>query len=468
MSSQQQVYARIQSTYASGKTRSLSWRRQQLVQIGNLVQENEEMLLDAIHVDLGKPRLESMVADLGPVVSFVVDALEHLEEWAASESVDDVPAWQANWGPMKYKMPKGKVLLISPWNYPYVISLIPLAGALAAGCTAVLKPSELAPTVSQALADLIPRYLDTEAVSVVQGGPETVAHLLEMRWDHIMFTGGTRIGRIVAQAAAKYLTPITLELGGKCPVVIDASTNLDLAARRILYGRQANAGQVCVSPDYVLVPRNLQDALIDALLKAAREFWPNGSINSDDLGLIINSAHRERLTNLLSETKGAVVLGGEISGERKLAMTILRDVEPNDVLMQEEIFGPIVPVLPIEDHDEAVRLINSLPIPLVVYLFSENDTVKQKFLTETESGTLVMNDTYQQLAIQQLPFGGKGDSGHGKYFGKYTFDLFTHIRSFVNIPLANEPFMQLRYPPYTQEAYDALSTFGMRKTLPAA
>ncbi|KAI0031550.1 aldehyde dehydrogenase [Vararia minispora EC-137] len=454
------VYETVVTTYRSGRTRPLTWRSAQLVQLSKLVQESQARILEALSTDLGKAPLESAVVEVANLVGMVRLALAHLEEWAAPDRPASLPAWRANWDCVAHKTPKGAVLIISPWNGPIVLSLGPLVGAIAAGCTAVLKPSELAPASSALLAELVPRYLDGSAYAVIQGAAPETTRVLEHRWDHILFTGGARVARIVAAAAARFLTPITLELGGKTPVVIDDTVDLDIAARRILYGKQLCAGQVCVAPDYVLVPRARQDTFVQALLRAAAEFWPEGSRASPDLAQMIHGAARERLVRMLAQTCGTVVLGGGTGGERRMEITIVRDLKEDDVLMEEETFGPVLAVSPVDDIEDALRIIKSKPTPLAIYLFTESNALKQRFLEETESGVLWFNDTCQQLAAQEIPFGGKGESGYGAWFGKASFDIFTHARSCIDVPFAAEPYFAPRYPPYTQEKLDILTNLG--------
>jgi len=460
------IHEKALATFASGVTRPLEYRRRQLIQLGKLLQENEDLLLKAIHKDMGKPRQEALVADIGPVVYGVVNMLENLEEWTSPDKPAKLPAWRANWDTTVYKSPKGAVLLITPWNYPYIISLGPLVGAIAAGNTAVLKPSEHCPTVSQALADLFPKYLDTNAFFIVNGGVEETTRLLELRWNHIFYTGSNRIGRVVAAAAAKHVTPTTLELGGKSPVVVDGDTDLEMSAKRILYGKQANLGQICVSPDYVLVPRNKQDELVAAFQKIHKQFFPNGTLKSPDIGHVITPAHRNRLKRLLDNSRGEIFIGGGVEGDVKMELTLVKNVALDDVLMEDEIYGPILPIVPVDDIDHAVRVIAERPSPLVLYVFTENEDVKKKFLERTASGTLVLNDTYQQLAVHEMPFGGQGESGYGAWLGKSSFDIFTHLRSYINVPFAADPHMALRYPPYSEDAINVLATFGMRMPLP--
>ncbi|KDQ59034.1 hypothetical protein JAAARDRAFT_206020 [Jaapia argillacea MUCL 33604] len=453
-----EIHARLLRTFHSGVTRPLPYRRKQLLQLARLCQENHKALEDALYTDLAKPRLETTMAEISMIVGASISAADKLEEWATPDKPEVAEAWRASWDTTVYKTPKGVVCIIAPWNYPYTLSLTALIGAIAAGCTAVVKPSELAPVTAQLLAELFPKYLDPASYAIVNGAVEETTQILKLKWNHLFFTGGIRVGRIVAAAAAKFITPFTLELGGKSPVFVDVdNTDIDIAAKRILWGRQLNTGQVCVAPDYVLVPRHGQDKLIAALVKAYESFWPEGPFaKSSDLGNMVNAAHRDRVLELVTRTKGHVVLGGRAEGDRKIEPTIVRDVGLNDSLMEDEIFGPILPIVPVDDVEEALRIIHEqrAGVPLVVYLFSENEGTKEKFLNQSESGSLVMNDTFMQLAVHEMPFGGKGESGYGGYYGKASFDTFTHLRSFVNIPLAAEGFFQGRYPPYSKEAYE--------------
>ncbi|KAL1721986.1 Aldehyde/histidinol dehydrogenase [Schizophyllum commune] len=469
------IHARLRATFNSGKTLPLAYRRQQLLQLARLVQQNAHAFESALWREFRKQPLEIAMVDLSPVVSAALYAAENLERWAAVEGVEDdeeegegveEEEKSQRWHTTIHKQPKGLVVNISPWNYPIILSLSPLVGAIAAGCTAILKPSEHTPLVSALFAELFPKYLDPEAYAVVNGGVEETGCLLGMKFDHIFFTGSTHVGRIVAAAAAKQLTTVTLELGGKSPVFVDAAhTDLDIAARRILWGRQVCAGQVCVSPDYVLVPRAHQDAFVDAVKRAYEDFWPsrredettlnghatqNGTTASEGMatdrngditgrpGSTLSGVHptaRNRINALVRDTRGEVVVGDDAI----LAPTIVRDVGLGDALMKGEIFGPILPIVPVDDAspsanaddscvDAAIRIINSNPAPLVIYVFTEREGVKERFLHSTRSGTLVLNDCVQQLAVYEMPFGGVGESGSGAWFGKATFDTFTDLR----------------------------------------
>ena len=433
-----QCHRTLYKTFTSGKCRPLSYRREQLYALARMCQENADAFADSIFSDLGKPKQEAMAYEVGGIVQRAILSAQRLEEWAQPEKVVNIPDWQKPSNPTVYRAPKGPVLVIAPWNYPLVLSLQPLYAAIAAGCPAVVKPSEYAPAYAALLADLLPKYLDSSAYVVVNGAVPETSKLLELKWAHVFYTGNGRVGRIVAAAAAKHLTPVSLELGGKSPCFIDAaSTDLGVAARRILYGKCANAGQTCIAPDYIIIAREAQDALVNAMKQVLSERYPEGPLKSDSYGRIVNSAHFNRLQNMLSRTKARVAIGGETDpGRLKMAPTVLVDVTPDDSVMEDEIFGPIFPIVPVADLDEAIELINSRDHPLAFYAFTENAEIKQRLIDETLSGSLVFNDTFDQLAVDEMPFCGVGESGYGPQVMRYGFDTFTHFRSSQDVPLA--------------------------------
>ncbi|KAJ7733163.1 Aldehyde/histidinol dehydrogenase [Mycena metata] len=453
-------YDELQKTLLEGKTLPLAFRRAQLLRVARMFQENNVALTDALTADLGRHKLEISLPEIGPIVSGAVRAAESLEEWNKPEK-PQVEEWRSSWDTTIYSAPKGVVLIIGPWNYPYVTIMLPLIGAIAAGCTCIVKPSEFNPSCAQLLAELFPKYLDQTAYRIVNGAGAEATALLNLKWDHIFFTGSKAVGGIVAAAAVKNVTPVTLELGSKSPVFIDAeNTDLELAAKRILWGKQQNAGQICVAPDYILVPRGHQDATVEAFKKAYQSLWPHpqGALDPlSEMGAILNSTHHARLMKLLGRTKGTLVHGGNTEGTRRIEPALVANVTLDDALMESEIFGPIIPIVPVEDVQEAMKIIRERPVPLVIYVFTNSDHTKDKFLASTKSGTLVLNDTFVQLGVHEMPFGGQGDSGYGSYLGKFSFDTFVHRRSYINVPPAAEPFMQHRYPPYTEEAFEAIA-----------
>ncbi|KAI9462637.1 aldehyde dehydrogenase [Russula earlei] len=453
------AYETLQATFRAGTTRPLSWRKHQLNQVVLLLRENLDAIVQSFAGDLGKPRVEVITGEVGPIVRRTIQSVALLDEWASDERVA-APDWQQSWSPTVLKRPKGVVLVISPWNFPVFLTFQPLIGAIAAGCPAVLKLSEIGPGVSTLLADLLPKYLDRSAYRVINGGVPEVTHLLRLKWDHITYTGNGTVGRIVAKAAAEHLTPITLELGGKSPVLIDPNTtNLKIVAKRVLWGKSRNAGQICVAPDYVLIPRAAQDAFVEAIKEAAAELRLDDALAStDSYGSIVSEGHYRRLRNLMTTSSGTIVVGGNTNEERRrIAPTVYRDVKEGDSLLEGEIFGPLLPIVPVDDVRQAIEYIDAHPRPLVLYAFTEDPEVKQALRDETRSGGLHFNDVLSQAGVDQLPFAGVGESGYGNLTLKYTYDEFTYLRGSVDIPLTLEPNLSTRYPPYTPAVIEALA-----------
>lgn len=460
------IYVDVNETFKSGATRSLGYRRHQLLQLARMMQENITAIEDALLADLGKQRQESTVAEIGPIVTGSLHAAENLEEWAKPEK-PKVEAWRSSWDTTIHHVPKGTVLLISPWNYPVILTFLGLIGAIAAGCPTVLKPSECTPATAAIIAELVPKYLDPKAYAVVNGAVEETKALLDLQWGHIFFTGSTRIGRLVAAAAARYTTPVTLELGGKSPVIVSPDYDLELAAKRILYGKVQNVGQLCVSPDYVLVPRAVSKDFQAALKKVYAEFFPLDPLHKDSpWGRIVNEANFKRVKNLIEETRGDIILGGKSDDNLRVALTVVAGVKLDDPLMEEEIFGPILPIVEVEDVHEAIQIVADRPYPLVVYTFTNSNDVKEEVFSKTNSGTVVLNDTQIQLAVYEMPFGGHGGSGYGAYMGKDSYDIFTHRRGYINVPTEFEPFYAFRYLPYTEQSYKVM-TAAARVDIPS-
>lgn len=454
----------LKDTFRKGVLRPLEWRKQQLLQLARLAQDNADTLAEAISEDMGKPKVETFAVEVAAIIERCLKSAKNLEEWAKPEIVQ-VPDWQKPWTPTVHKTPKGVVLIISPWNYPMILTLQPLLGAIAAGCCAVVKPSELAPAYAKLIAELLPKYLDQSAYRVVNGAVEETTRLLEFPWDHIFYIGNPRVARIIAAAAAKHLTAVTFELGGKCPVIIDPTTDISLAAKRILWGKCSNAGQICMAPDYVIVPRNKQDEFVAALKTHVDTFFPEGAFNSKFFARIISTAHHNRLKGLLNRTQGQIVFGGNVNNKNGFEPTVVRDVKDGDSLLEEEIFGPILPVIPVDDISEAIEFVNARPHALFVYAFSEDAKVKQRILDNTRSGGIVFNDTFQQAAVSELPLGGMGESGHGYQNMKYTYDEFTHLRGSIDMPKQCEQFLEVRYPPFNNEQFKVLSA-GVHVEIP--
>jgi aldehyde dehydrogenase (NAD+) len=439
------IVRRLRATFESGKTRPLAWRFQQLEALRRMLIDREDEILDALHLDVGKPRLEAWIAEVGFMVKEVGHTIKHLAAWTKPERVPTPVIIQPGRSEV-HREPLGVVLVIGPWNYPFQLVMSPLVGAIAAGNTVVLKPSEVAPHTSALIARLVPQYLDPDAVAVVEGGiPETSA-LLEQRFDHVFYTGNGYVGRIVMTAAAKHLTPVTLELGGKSPCIVDRSADLDVAARRIVFGKFYNAGQTCVAPDYVLADASIRDRLLDKMRTTVREFYGDDPRRSPDYGRIVNGRHVQRLAKLIPS--GEPVTRVEVDeGDRYISPTILRDVSNDSPAMADEIFGPILPVLTFGgDANEAIRFVNERPKPLALYVFSEDESFQRRILDGTSSGGATVNHVWLHLGVPGLPFGGVGESGIGHYHGKYSFETFSHRRGVLVKPTSIDP--SLMYPPY--------------------
>ena len=435
----------MRAYFESGATQPIEWRLGQLKAIDRFLVEREADILRALAEDLGKPAMEGFAAEVGLTRMELKYTIKRLRKWMRPTRVPTPLVAQPGKSFIHHE-PLGVVLIISPWNYPFQLLMAPLIGAIAAGNCAMLKPSEVATKTSALFAHWIPKYLDTSAVKVMQGAiPETTA-LLEQHWDHIFYTGNGTVARIIMQAAAKHLTPVTLELGGKSPCLVDEDADLDEAAKRIVFGKFYNAGQTCVAPDHVLVHDKVHDALINRMVTALREFFGDNPQNSADYGRIINERHHGRIVKLLNS--GSTVVGGEHDvADRYIAPTILRDVSEDDPVMQEEIFGPVLPVLSVANMKSAIASVNRRDKPLALYIFSKNKAIQDEIIAHTSAGGTTVNHVWMHLAVPELPFGGVGPSGMGAYHGKASFEVFSHRRSILRKPSGLEP--PIMYPPYT-------------------
>ena len=437
---------RARAFFRSEATRPLEFRVERLLALKRALIANEQQLFDALKTDLGKPLNEAYPAEVGLVYEEISFTLKHLKAWMKPER-RGLPfvLWPGTGA--RYAEPLGTALIISPWNYPLQLALSPLVGAIAAGCNVVLKPSELAPASAAVLELVCAQAFGQEGyVTVAQGGPEVSQALLAEKWDVIFFTGSTRVGQIVMEAAAKHLTPTILELGGKSPCIVDEDTDLSITARRVAWGKSYNAGQTCIAPDYVLVHKNVRGAFIEAYGTALREFFGPDVARSPDYGRIINAHHFNRLQSLMKG--GRVALGGQSDeATRFMAPTLLTDVELSHPVMQEEIFGPILPVIEVAGLREAIRFVNDRPKPLALYVFSRDARKTEEVLQRVSAGGAVVNDTIIHCATTTLPFGGVGPSGTGSYHGKASFDAFSHFKSVVKKPFVLD--LKVRYPPYT-------------------
>jgi aldehyde dehydrogenase (NAD+) len=437
---------RLRRAYASGRTRPLEWRKQQLEQLDRLMQSHEADLAEALARDLGKSRFETVLAETGFVSAEARYALKHLDSWARPRRVPTPLLAQPARSWIRAE-PKGVVLIIAPWNYPVSMVFAPLVGALAAGNAAILKPSEITSHVSAAIARLVPRYLDPEACTVVEGGVAETTALLEQRFDHVFYTGNERVARIVMTAAARHLTPVTLELGGKSPCLVDASADIEVAATRTAWAKFVNAGQTCVAPDHVFVQREVAEPFLGAMRRRLREFYGEDAARSPDYCRIATERHAQRLAGLLAGQN--VVVGGRVDvAQRYVEPTIVLDPPADSAVMQEEIFGPVLPVTVVERIDDLLGPLSERPKPLALYLFARNAPLERAVVERLSAGSVCINDAMIFMASPELPFGGIGASGIGRYTGWYGFETFSHMK-----PVMRRSFrfdVDLRYPPYSE------------------
>ena len=441
------IVQRARDAFDSGRTRPLSWRRAQLDGMRKLLEDNSEQLLAALASDLGKPAAEGWVTDIGFTIGEIKLLQKNLRKWTRPERVS-TPIVALPGSSHRVAEPLGVVAIISPWNYPIQLLLSPAAGAIAAGNSVVLKPSEIAPHTSTVITELIHRYLDPDAVQVIEGGVAETTELLAQKFDHIFYTGNGRIGRVVMEAAAKHLTPVTLELGGKSPTIVDATANLRVAARRIAWGKFLNAGQTCIVPDYLLVDKKVASAFVGELRVAIKEFYGDDPKQSGDYARIVNGHHFNRLASMLES--GSAVIGGETDANTKyIAPTVLSDVNISAPVMQDEIFGPILPMVEIDNVAEAIAFINSKPHPLALYVFSEDDRAIDAVIERTTAGGVTVNGTILHISNPNLPFGGVGESGMGAYHGKSSIDIFQHRKPVLRKSTKVDP--SIAYPPYTEK-----------------
>ncbi|THG04607.1 hypothetical protein TEA_022664 [Camellia sinensis var. sinensis] len=473
----------MRECFNRGNTKSYEWRVTQLKSISKMIDEKENDIIQALHNDLSKPQQEAFISEISMTKSSCKLALKELKHWMMPEKVKTSMATYPSSAEIVSE-PLGVVLVISTWNYPFLLSLDPVIGAIAAGNAVVLKPSEIAPATSSVLAKLLEEYVDNTAIRVVEGAVAETSALLEQKWDKIFYTGSGRVGRIVMSAAAKHLTPVSLELGGKCPAVVDSDVNIEVAVRRIIAGKWAcNCGQACIAPDYLITTKGFAPKLIESLRSELKVFFGEDTMESKDLSRIVNLHHFKRLSRLMDEDKVSdkIVLGGHrIENQLKIAPTIFLDVPEDSLIMEEEIFGPLLPIVTVENLEDSFAVINSRPKPLAAYLFTNNEGLKKDFVKNISSGGMVVNDTILQgnhwfnvktwpdnievmgsslgaitlcimlkVTVSTLPFGGVGESGMGSYHGKFSFDAFSHKKAVLYRSFEGDS--STRYPPYTPQ-----------------
>jgi aldehyde dehydrogenase (NAD+) len=441
------IIARLRETFSTGKTRPVDWRQAQLRSLEAMMAENEQPIGAALAQDLDRKPFEAWLCDAATTAGEAKYAAKHVKQWMRRKyrllELMQLPG--RGW--VEYE-PYGVVLIIGAWNYPFYLTLGPAVGAIAAGNAMVLKPSEVAPASSALMAELVPRYLDSDAITVVEGDGAVSQELIAQGLDRVLFTGGAEIGRKVYEGAARHLTPVTLELGGKSPVIVAADADVDIAAKRIAWSKLLNAGQTCVAADYVLADAMVRDELVGKIADAVTAFR-----SGEQSGMrIVNQRQFDRLTGYLAKTKGTIVLGGDFDAPaRRLQPTVVVDPDPGEPLMSNEIFGPILPVISVQSLDDAIRFVNSRPKPLAAYLFTKTHAVRERVIKEVPAGGMVVNHLAVQTTTAKLPFGGVGASGMGAYHGRWGFEEFSHRKSVLTKPTRPD-LSSIVYPPYTDKA----------------
>ncbi|WP_313862779.1 aldehyde dehydrogenase family protein [Mycobacterium sp.] len=439
---------RLRKTFATGRTRDIEWRKRQLLQLQKMIDENDAVLTAALAEDLDRSPFEAFIADIALTAGEAKYAAKRVRRWTRRRyKLLEVPQLPGR-GWVEYE-PYGTVLVIGAWNYPFYLTLGPAVGAIAAGNTVLLKPSEIAPASSRLMAELVPRYLDNDAIAVVEGDGAVSQELIAQGLDRVMFTGSTEIGRKVYEGAARHLTPVTLELGGKSPVIVAADADVDVAAKRIAWIKLLNGGQTCVAPDYVLADVKIRDELVDKIGAAITKF----TSDKPDGIRIVNQRQFDRISGYLSGGDGKVVVGGDCDASSlRIQPAVVVDPNPDGPLMQNEIFGPVLPVITVQNLDEAIRFVNSRPKPLSAYLFTKTRGTRERVIKEVAAGGMLVNHLAFQVSTAKLPFGGVGASGMGAYHGKFGFEEFSHRKSVLTKPTRPD-LSSFIYPPYTERAF---------------
>lgn len=430
-------------------TKDIDFRIRQLKTLKESIKKYEEQILKALNKDLGKHKNEAYMTEVGYVYNSITHVIKNLKKWARPEK-RPTPIYLMPAKSYIISEPYGSVLIIGPYNYPFQLLIEPLIGAMAAGNTALLKPSEMTPNVSKVVKEMIKDTFDKEYIGCVEGGIDTNTSLINGKFDYIFFTGSPAVGKIVMQAAAKNLIPVTLELGGKSPVIVDESANIKEAARRIIWGKTANAGQTCVAPDYVVVHEIVKDELIREMKNALTEYYGEDIEKNDSFGRIVNGRHFNRIKAMIEKDKDGIVFGGHWNEEeRYIEPTLIEISSENAATMQEEIFGPVLPIMTYKNLDSIVTKIRNLSKPLALYLFTRNKSVESKVLSEISSGNACVNDTIMHTANPYLPFGGVGNAGIGSYHGRDSFITFSHRKGILKKHASINS--SITYPSFTEK-----------------
>ncbi|GBG37916.1 aldehyde dehydrogenase family protein [Mycobacterium montefiorense] len=439
--------ARLRQTFAAGRTRDVEWRKRQLLALAKLMEENDAAINAALAEDLDRHPFEAFIGDTAGTIGEAKYAAKNVRKWMKRKYARLEAAQLPGRGWIQYE-PYGTVLVIGAWNYPFYLTLGPAVGAIAAGNAVVLKPSEIAAASSHLMAELVPRYLDNDAIAVIEGDGAVSQELIAQGLDRVMFTGGTEIGRKVYEGAAPHLTPCTLELGGKSPVIVAADADIDVAAKRIAWIKLLNGGQTCVAPDYVLADAKIRDELVSKISAAITKYRSEGPAGMR----MANQRQFDRLSGYLKGSGGEVSVGGGCDPSTlRIEPTVVVDPDADGPLMTNEIFGPLLPVITVQSLDDAIRFVNSRPKPLSAYLFTKSREVREKVINDVPAGGIVVNHLAFQVSTAKLPFGGVGASGMGAYHGKWGFEEFSHRKSVMTKPTRPD-LSSFTYPPYTDRA----------------
>ncbi|KAG0645898.1 Beta-apo-4 -carotenal oxygenase [Hyphodiscus hymeniophilus] len=438
-----------ETAFRAQKTKPISYRLTQLRKLYWAIDDNKDALVEALRLDLGKPTFESFLSEIDWCKNDIVFVTKNLNKWMKDESAPDMPLTNSLLNPRIRKEPLGTILVIGAYNFPLQLSFGPLIGAIAAGCTGVLKPSEVSPATAMVMKKIVEESLDSTAYAVVNGGITETSALLEEKWAKIFYTGSANVGTIIAKKAAETLTPVCLELGGRNPAIVTKHADPRLAARRLLWGKLHNAGQVCVSQNYIMIEKDILPLFIEQLKIAMKEFYPNGTKSSPDYARIVNNRHFHRIKKMLDDSRGKILMGGEVDeSQNYIDITVVQVNDEKDSMIVDESFGPLMPLLAVDSVEDAIRIANSVhSTPLGLYPFGTKAETS-KILNEVTSGGASVNDAFFHGSIPTLAFGGVGDSGQGAYRGKASFDTFTHRRSMTTTPGWMEGLLAVRYPPY--------------------
>lgn len=452
-----QILSAHKDFFNTHKTLDIEFRIKALTQLKNGIKKYEQDLIAALKADLNKCEFEAYSTEIGYVLSSITDAIKNIRKWAAVKKVR-TPIYLFPAKEYIMSEPYGTVLIVGPYNYPFQLVIEPLIGAIAAGNCAVVKPSELTPNVSKVIVQMISETFPKDYIRCIEGGIETNTALTASPFDYIFFTGSPNVAKIIMKATAEHLTPVTLELGGKSPVIVDETANISVSAKRIIWGKTINAGQTCIAPDYVFVHESVKDKLIQEMIKVLKEFFGDNPEKCDHYGRIINERHFDRITSIINKDSKGIKHGGRYNKENLYIEPTIIDIDfPNPASMEEELFGPVLPIMSYNNLDTAIAYVRNHPKPLALYIFSENSHTQKRLLSEISSGGACVNDTLMHCVNPNLPFGGVGNAGIGSYHGKYSFDTFSHKKSVSS--KSTKINMDMTFPPYTHKKMSIIRRF---------